>query len=470
MTRSGASGSLSEVSPIATRKHTNAKQQAKARPSVRGARKADPAIPKARKVHVLTLGCPKNQADSEGLLMRAMGMGYERAEDASDADIVIVNTCGFIEQAKRESIDEILTLSSVKREGQELVVMGCLAKRYESELKRELPEVDRFFGLAEDKALAGYLGAGSVASKAARWQSLGDVSHVAPLKVAEGCNRGCSFCVIPSIRGPFRSRKPDEILREAEQRVAQGARELMLVAQDLSRYGAGLRGYGLPELLRDLSLIKGDFWIRPMYLYPTEIDSALMEAIATTPKVTKYIDVPLQHASDKVLRAMARKGTRAGYRRLIERLRREIEGVFIRTSMIVGLPGEGESDFKALIAFIREMRFDHLGAFLYSREEGSRAALMRPQVNARVAMRRYDELMGAQAGISYELNKSMVGRRMRALIDEASSDATIGRHEGQAYEIDGAIVIKGKRPLRAGDFVEVEITGAGEYDLEARAL
>ena len=401
-----------------------------------------------------------------------MGMGYERAADASDADVVIVNTCGFIEQAKRESIDEILTLSSSKREGQELVVMGCLAKRYESQLRRELPEVDRFFGLAEDKDMSNFLtrGAGAKPAGDVHWQSLGDVSHVVPLKVAEGCNRRCSFCVIPSIRGPFRSRKPEEILREAEQRVGQGARELMLVAQDLSRYGAGLGGYGLPELLSDLSRIEGEFWIRPMYLYPTEIDSALIEAIADTPKVVKYIDVPLQHASDKVLRAMARKGSEAGYRRLIELLRREIPGVFIRTSMIVGLPGESEADFRRLLAFIRDIRFDHLGAFLYSREEGSAAADMKPQVSAKVAMRRYDELMGAQAEISYELNRAMVGRRMRVLIDEVSPDATICRHEGQAYEIDGAIIIKGEKQLKPGQFIDVEITGASEYDLEARAL
>jgi ribosomal protein S12 methylthiotransferase len=390
-------------------------------------------------------------------------------EDAGEADVLAVNTCGFIEDAKRESIDEILRLAGLKTNGKKLIVLGCLSQRYGSELKREMPEIDALFGVGEEESIIDYCVGGAGA------RSDGDVlegsfaaSCYRYVKVSEGCGRRCSFCVIPSIRGPHRSREPREILRDAEAALKAGARELVLVAQDITAYGRDRKSGGLPELLRDLASIGGDFWIRLLYLHPAGIDDALLEAMAEEDKVVKYVDVPLQHSEDRVLRAMRRAGgTRKEYLRLLARIRKALPGAALRTAFIVGFPGETERDFQGLLDFVEEARFDRLGAFAYSREEGTAAASMKQQIPREVKERRLEELMRVQAEISLEKNRELVGRGFRALVDAAGAEEALARIYSQAPEIDGHTIIKGSG-IGEGGFLNVEITAAYDHDLEGK--
>lgn len=431
------------------------------------------------RVNLVSLGCLKNQADSEVLLRHLRARGAVFSEEPSGADVLLVNTCGFIEEAKRESIDEILNLAAHKETGQRLVVFGCLATRYGEELKREIPEIDALFGLGEGDAIASLItgnggirhihsvsGGGSIACHEFV-PSLG-AKHVVPIKVAEGCSRRCTFCVIPSVRGRFRSRGPDEVLREAESYITAGIKELVLVAQDLTAYGRDLGGYGLSALVRDMAAISGDFWIRLHYLNPSAVDERLLEAIAGEEKVVNYADVPLQHSEDRVLRAMGRAGTRKEYLKLLRNIRRAMPGVTLRTSFIVGFPGESRQDFEGLMDFVHEAEFDRLGAFLYSKEEGTPAARLAGHLPRQAKHERYDELMGLQAEISREKNQALVGRRLRTLVDSVEGGTALVRHPGQSMDIDGVTRITGMegRKIRAGLFVEVEITAAHDYDLD----
>jgi len=418
------------------------------------------------KVSVLTLGCPKNQADTNRLLGSAAGRGVDYEADPARADVIMVNTCGFIEEAKRESIDEILSLASSKKEGQKLLVFGCLAKRYENELRAELPEVDAFFGVDADEAILNYLGAGTRPASGGFHPSVASLSlrHSVPLKVAEGCDRTCTFCVIPSIRGSFRSLDPRDIISEAEALLGGGAKELILVAQDLTNYE--YRGYRLKDLLRDLARLGGEHWVRPMYFYPTNIDAPLIEAMASEPSITKYVDMPVQHSSERVLRAMGRPGGRKEYMEKLGLIRSIMPEAALRTSVIVGFPGETGDEFGHLMSFLQEARFHWVGAFRYSPEEGTPAASMQGQVEEEEKEARIEELLEQQAGISAELNQVHVGRTMRVLIDEAEPERALARTEHQAPDIDGLTIVNAPS-LVPGDFMDVRITGAHEFDLEA---
>ncbi len=420
------------------------------------------------KISLISLGCLKNQADSESLLALLASRGISHTDDPSGADALIVNTCGFIEDAKKESIDAILTLAAAKRKGQKLIVLGCLSKRYRQELAAEMPEVDAFFGVDQAQDIADLLagdeesGFGTGASPLVLASST-----FAPLKAAEGCSRSCAFCVIPSIRGPYKSRPPEEILHEAGVFLRKGIRELLVVAQDLSSYGRDLSGqYRLPELLQGLATLEDmEYRVRPLYLYPTEVDGRLLDCIAGNENICSYFDIPLQHSEKRILKAMGRAGDRDRYIELIQKIRREVPGAVIRTTMIVGFPGESEEEFSALLEFVEEAGFDHLGAFSYSDEEGTPAAELSGKLPGEVRERRLEELMGIQAEISREHNEQLVGREFRALVDESSKDGVIARLERHAPDVDGVIYLSGC-DAAVGEFVDVEVTAASDYDLE----
>ncbi|WP_333653088.1 30S ribosomal protein S12 methylthiotransferase RimO [Dissulfurispira sp.] len=440
------------------------------------------------KINITTLGCPKNVVDSGHLARRFESEGFVHVDDPNNADIILVNTCGFIRDAKEESIEEILKLAKIKRgqgsrvKGQKkLIVFGCLAKRYRDELMKEIPEMDAIFGVGEDSSIIAYC-KGLATGK--RQEAIGDIkipvayrpspiaSSYAYLKIAEGCDKKCTFCVIPSIRGRFRSIPPERILKEAEEHIKNGVRELILVAQDITKYGKDLAGYNLVSLLKDLASIKGDFRIRLLYLYPTEITDELLELIAKEDKIQKYLDIPLQHSEDKILRLMGRRGTRKEYIKLIRNIRKTIPGVALRTTFIVGFPGETEDDFHGLVDFIEEIRFDRLGVFTYSKEEGTSSSKLKGHVPEKVKMRRLDEIMRRQAAISLEKNKELIGRRYEAIVDEIDGNIAIARLYSHAPEIDGVVIIEQsaissqQSALIVGDLVTVEIMDAFDYDLK----
>ncbi len=424
------------------------------------------------KFHILTLGCPKNRVDSEDLLASLLNSGLRNAESPEEADLVLVNTCGFIEDAKRESIEEILRIAEGKRGEQKIVVFGCLAQRYGEELRRELPEVDAFFGVNRLGEIVEFCK--TTASAPAPPGPAGPArptgSH-AYLKIADGCNRGCSFCAIPSIKGRAASLPPEKVLRKAEELVNAGTRELILVAQDITSYGKEFRDYGLSELIRDLSSLPGDFWIRLLYLFPTDIGEGLLRAIAENGKVCRYLDIPLQHSEGRILGLMRRAGSREAYEALVGRIRGAIPDVTIRTSFIVGFPSESDEEFDALLRFVHEMEFERVGAFIYSREEGTAAHDLEGHIPEEVKRQRYHELMTLQAGISLRKNRSMLDRIVRVMVDEVSDAVALCRYEGQAPEIDGMVIVKGvDGRAREGEFMDVRITEAQDYDLVGEPL
>ncbi len=434
------------------------------------------------RVSIVTLGCPKNVVDSGSL---AEGLGREGivcTEDLNDSDIVLVNTCGFIEEAKKESIEEILRLREFRSEGRKLVVFGCLAKRYKDELLKEIPDIDAIWGVGEEEKIIEYCRKITVSD--VKRQRPGEKTEIlalpavpssyAYIKIAEGCDRGCTFCVIPSIRGPYMSHEPEKILKYAEEHVRAGIKELIIIAQDIGSYGIN-KGYNLSSLLSDISSISGDFRIRLLYLYPTALSEDLISAIASNEKVCNYIDVPLQHSEDKILKAMGRSGNSETYKNKIRMIREMIPDITLRTTFITGFPGETEDDFKGLKRFIEEMRFDRLGVFEYSKEEGTPASRIKGGVPKKIAKMRRDELMRIQSDISLEKNKFIIGKRFNALIDEVEGDVAVARLYSQAPEIDGVTLIAGCRMnhtpvLSAGSFVDIEITDAYYYDLKARVV
>jgi ribosomal protein S12 methylthiotransferase len=428
-------------------------------------------------ISLLSLGCDKNLADSEELLRGLRKSGILYTPKTELADVILLNTCAFIEDAKRESIYEILRLAELKNDGKKLLVMGCLAQRYKKELKKEIPEIDAIFGVGEHEKIISYC------------KGLQTPSHhnlepfvngppelfdgpVAPLKVAEGCDRNCTFCVISSIRGPLRSRRPENVLKEAESYISAGVKELLLVAQDLTGFGKDLGGYGLVELLKDISSISGDFRIRPLYLYPSGITDDLLQVIGDEKKICKYLDLPLQHSEEKVLKAMGRGGGRDKYLSLISRIRDAVPGATLRTTLIVGFPGETGEDFEGLLDFVRKARFERLGVFKYSKEETTRAAQMKGQVGKHIKQKRFEAVMELQAGISLEINKGLVGSRGRVLIESEEQVTALGRLCSQAPEVDGVTIINGLDGIKAGigEFADVVITRAFDYDLEAKCL
>lgn len=433
------------------------------------------------KVYIETLGCPKNFNDTEvakGCLCEERD--FTLADSPEEADIIMVNTCGFINDAKKESIDKILEMSGYKESGEsekKLVVSGCLSERYSKELFDEMPEVDCFIGVNEYERLPEILRnlhsrknlvSGCVGDTLPRMRrKLDGNPFTSTLKIAEGCNNYCAYCVIPSIRGGFRSKKMEDVLAEAEELAASGCKELILIAQDVTNYGIDLYGeYKLPELLRQLCRIDALHWIRLMYCYEDRITDELIEVMAAEPKICHYIDIPIQHAADPVLRAMNRRSTGATIRSTIHRLREAIPDIHIRTTLIVGFPGETEQDFEELLDFVETARLERLGVFAYSREEGTPAGEMENQIDEAVKEERLDAIMRRQLDISLAVNQAKIGKCLEVLVEERDEDGSyVGRTAYDAPEIDNAVLFTSKRDLRAGDFVQVQINDAFDYDL-----
>ncbi|MCG6551195.1 MAG: 30S ribosomal protein S12 methylthiotransferase RimO [Candidatus Magnetominusculus sp. LBB02] len=420
---------------------------------------------------IITLGCPKNQVDSSHLAAAFTAEGFTCTETPDEAKVILINTCGFIEDAKRQSIDEILALATLKTDGTRLIVFGCLAQRYKEELIREIPEIDAIFGIGQDRAIVEYCKSieynGPAITPANQTTAHQPYAY---LKIAEGCNRGCRFCAIPSIRGRFKSATLDSIIEEAKTHLGVGKKELILVAQDSASFGTDTGG-DLVSLIDALASLDGDFWIRMLYLYPTSVTGGLIDCIKRHDKVVKYLDIPIQHSEEGILRAMGRSGSRAGYIELFERIRRHLPDVCLRTTLMAGFPGEGARDFKALLSFIEEVRFDRLGVFAYSDEEGTAACAMPEKVTKKTAQRRVEELMSLQAEIHYEKNCALVGMQFKALVDEVHEGTAAARLYCHAPEIDGCVFIE-KLPdgFSADDFVTVQITGAEEYDLTGEII
>jgi len=432
------------------------------------------------RVNVITLGCPKNEVDSDAMRWHLIESGYELTEDLEDANVFVINTCGFIDQAKAESLDHIWEIVRLKGEdkSKKLIVAGCLAQRYPDQLFKEIPEIDAILGIAEIKNI------GKVCDQIRKNKRICLISPprekedekivrravsdrpFAYLRIADGCNNLCSYCSIPLIRGNYRSRSIQSLLREAEFLAKRGVKEINLIAQDTSLYGVDIYGKTkLPELLSSLCEIPEIEWIRILYTHPAHYSDELIESIASNPKVCKYLDMPLQHISDRLLSLMNRKLTKKGIIRLIEKLRREIPHLTLRTTFLVGFPGETESDFNELLDFVEEMRFDRVGIFPYSREEDTKAYHLRPQIPSKKKQDRWDRLLLLQQKISLEKNKCKVGKNLAVLIEGKSGEnGFFGRSEAEAPEIDGLIYIKGEQ-LKVGDLVKVRITRASDYDL-----
>ena len=430
------------------------------------------------KVYIETLGCPKNFNDTEVAKGSLCGENdFTLAASPEDADIIMVNTCGFINDAKKESIDKIFEMSAYKHAGKKLVVSGCLSERYSKELFDEMPEVDCFIGVNEYEQLPEIfrnldmrknLVGGCIGDTLPRMQrKLDDNPFTSTLKIAEGCDNFCAYCVIPSIRGGFRSKRMEDVLAEAEELAAAGCKELILIAQDVTNYGIDLYGtYKLPELLRQLCRIEGIVWIRLMYCYEDRITDELIAVMATEPKICHYIDIPIQHAADTVLTAMNRRSTGASIRTTIRKLREAIPDIHIRTTLIVGFPGETEDDFEALLDFVETMRFERIGVFAYSREEGTPAGEMENQIDEAVKEARLDAIMRRQLEISLAVNEAKIGKTFTVLVEERDADGSyIGRTAYDAPEIDDSVLFTSKRALKAGDFVQVQINDAFDYDL-----
>ena len=424
-----------------------------------------------KKINVITLGCSKNTVDSEHLMAQLAAAGYELEHDSDrgDADVVVINTCGFIGDAKKESIDTILAAVRAKEEGliERLFVVGCLSERYADELREEIPEVDEYFGVNDWADIVAALG-GQHRAELATERVLTTPSHYAYLKISEGCNWLCGYCAIPLIRGKHISVPMETILEEARRLAERGVKELMVIAQDTTYYGIDLYGRRrLADLLSELCRIEGIEWIRLHYAYPAAFPEDVIEVMAREPKICKYLDIPFQHISDKMLSAMKRRHTKAEAMELIERLRRQIPDIALRTTLLVGYPGETLEDVAELEEFVREVRFDRLGVFPYSEEEGTYSATeLTDDVSEEEKERRAARIMQIQEQISLENNLSRVGRVMRVIVDSRQGDYYVARSEYDSPEVDQEILIPCElRQLRRGCFYDVRITGAEDYDL-----
>ena len=430
-----------------------------------------------KKVGMVSLGCAKNRVDSEVILGILKNAGYEIVSDPAEAEIIFVNTCGFIEPAKEESIEAIFEMAKYKEKGRlkKLFVTGCLAQRYIDDLYREMPEVDGFLGVADytrllemmQEAEAGgrprYVCDGERFFRSQR--VLTTPSYSAYVKISDGCDNRCSYCAIPLIRGPYHSRPFDSIVEECRELAARGVTEITLIAQDTSRYGNDFPGGKLllPELLKAVGAIEGVHWVRVLYCYPDTTDDRLLDAIANLPKVAPYVDLPLQHINGELLRRMNRRGSPEWIKSRISACKER--GLTTRTTMIVGFPGETEEAFHELLQFVKEARFDRLGAFTYSPEEGTPGAAMLDQIAEEVKQRRLDELMTLQQGISLEENTARVGEVCEVLCEGAEEGMYVGRSIREAPESDGIIRFTASREVAPGEYLNVKITGADAYDL-----
>lgn len=438
----------------------------------------------SRKVGMISLGCPKNQVDGEALLAKLKKAGYEIVNNIEDSDVMIINTCGFIEQAKKEAIDTILEVAEYKNAGliSAIVVTGCLAERYQDEIIKEIPEVDAVLGIGAnsdivktcDKALCGIVTT-SFPNKC--YLSINDEriistpSHWAYLKIAEGCDNRCSYCAIPGIRGGFRSRTIESCVDEAKALAESGVKELILIAQDTTKYGQDLYGkYSLDILLKELVKIDGIEWIRLFYCYPQRITDSLINVIANEEKVCSYIDIPLQHSDKTVLKNMNRVGDGNDYRALISKMRKAIPGLALRTTFMVGFPGETDEQFENLCKFTEDIKFDKMGCFTFSPEEDTPAYDMQNQIDDAVKIRRQEVLMNKQYSITEELNKQRIGRIYKVIIDTFDGEKYVGRSYMDSPEIDSGIIFTCDNNLNIGDFVNVEITDYNGYDLIGEAI
>jgi ribosomal protein S12 methylthiotransferase len=430
---------------------------------------------KPDKVNVVTLGCSKNIVDSEVLMGQLHGNGIEVAHESTNEDynVVIVNTCGFIDKAKEESINTIIQFAEAKKNGfiEKLYVTGCLSQRYKENLEEEIPEVDAYFGTMELPLLLNKFNA-DYKHELIGERILTTAQHYAYLKISEGCNRKCSFCAIPLMRGLHVSKSIEEIVNETQKLVKQGVKEIMLIAQELTYYGLDIyKKRRLPELLDALNAVEGIEWIRLHYAYPAQFPMDILDAMNRNPKVCHYLDMPLQHASDSVLESMKRNITNAETRALIKKIREVVPDIAIRTTMLVGYPGETEQDFDDLCLFIEEMRFDRLGVFTYSHEENTSAHKIEDSLDEETKQERANMLMEIQGGISYELNQEKIGKTYRVLIDEKEGDFFVGRTQYDSPEVDNQVLIAaGEVHLRLGDFVHVEIIDAEEFDLYGKVV
>jgi ribosomal protein S12 methylthiotransferase len=450
-------------------------------------------------VGLIGLGCAKNRVDGEVMLGLLQQAGYEVAAEPEQAETIIIHTCGFIGAAKEESIDAILEAAEWRRQGKRLVVTGCLVQRYAQDLLKEIPAIDALMGTADlnrivevcDRLTAVppsssprqaprrkpvepkvWLGDPPYLYEADTPRLLSTPSHYAYVKVAEGCSYRCSFCSIPAMRGDQRSRSTASIVQEAHNLAARGVKELILISQNTTAYGRDLYGKPcLPSLLRELAAVEGIEWIRFLYAYPADVRDDVIAAMAEEPKLCKYLEMPLQHCHARVLKAMNRGGSRAELEVLITRLRRRIPGLTLRTTFIVGFPGETAAEFRELEAFVEWARFERMGAFTYSQEEGTPAGAMAHQLGTRTKERRRHRLMERQREISWAYHQTLIGQQLRVLVDGFSEAEQMweGRYEGQAPEIDGVVYIQGEG-LTPGTFVQVEVTEATEYDLIGRPL
>ena len=435
----------------------------------------------SQSIGMVSLGCAKNQVDAEQMLFLLQQAGYNILPEPAGADVMIVNTCGFIESAKTEAIDNILAMAQLKAEGSvgKILVTGCLAQRYQEEILKELPEVDGVLGTgsyydvvsAVKQLLDGAEGIEEYGDIQAPVQECGRIlttpKHYAYLKIAEGCDNHCAFCIIPTLRGKYRSRPMDKLIEEAKELAASGVKELIVVAQDTSRYGIDLYGERkLAELLRELCKIDGFVWVRVHYLYPDEMSDELIDVLANEPKIVKYLDIPIQHIDDGILKKMNRRGNSKYLKALLTKLRDRIPGLVLRTSLITGLPGEGEKEFEALCDFLREYKLERVGAFAFSPEEGTRAAKME-YPDAEVARQRADVVEEIQSRIMDEWNESMMGKKLQVLCEgyDADEECWYGRTFADSPDIDGRILFDSEEELTPGDFVTVEVTDACDGEL-----
>jgi ribosomal protein S12 methylthiotransferase len=423
-----------------------------------------------KRVHVISMGCSKNAVDSERLMAHLRLNGIELTEHADDADVTVVNTCGFIDAAREESVDTIVQAVRHKLNGEtrQVVAMGCLTQRYAKELREELPEVDGFFGSDDLRGVLRFMGI-ELQTDLLGERVLTTPSHYAYLKISEGCDNPCSFCSIPLMRGKHISRPIEDLVREAEMLASRGVRELIVIGQDTTYYGVDLDGKRqLARLLDRLSRVEGLKWLRLMYAYPARFPLDVLDVIADAPSFCRYLDMPVQHVSDTILQSMRRGISRRAMLALIERIQRRVPGIALRTTLIVGYPGETDREFGELVSFVRAARFARLGVFTYSREEGTSAHGLGDPVPPLEKERRQREIMEIQQTVSEERNEALVGTRLRVMIDRQEDEFAVGRTEFDAPEIDNEIFVSAPRPLIPGTFHEVLITDATEYDLYGR--
>lgn len=434
------------------------------------------------KIMFVSLGCDKNLVDSEMMLGQLLEKGYEFTDDEEQAEAVVVNTCCFINDAKEESINTLLEMAELRKSGQikALIAAGCLAERYKEEIQEEIPEVDAIIGTMAIDAIVETLSEAMAGEAKNHYRDLTEApvygkkrvvttgGHYAYLKIAEGCDKHCTYCIIPKVRGKYRSVPMESLLKEARELAESGVRELILVAQETTLYGKDLYGKkSLPELLRKLAEISGIYWIRILYCYPEEIDDELIAVIKEEDKICKYLDIPIQHAANSVLKRMGRRTSKEDLVEIIGKLRKEIPEICLRTTLISGFPGETEEDHEEMLAFVDELEFDRLGVFTYSQEEDTAAAIMDDQIDEDVKVERQAQLMELQQEIAFDKAEDMVGRVLTVMVEGkvADEDAYVARTYRDAPGVDGYLFINTAANLMTGDFVKVQVTGSNEYDL-----